>query len=1387
MSDNKYIAIYKFNKSVKNSMLNVISDLFKKSKVFRLFLYSLLGLLISILVITQVVFRFLIWPQLEVRKEQIEQIVSKELNIHATIGAIETHWEIFRPSFEITDISFSKDPNSSDTLKNKVLNIPKLSGILSWSSVWSGMPRFYYLQSEGITLTAERDSNGQWSVGGFPLSNSGSDTSVIEWILNERNLSTKLLQVTVIDDFEGNSVNVFTVDTFSLKNQARHHDINLNAYVKPTQGVLNFNGQFDHQALSNPSNWRNWAGEFNLDIKKINAANLLKITKLPIKSGSGQIEFEGKVKINKGLVETGRVILNANQLNVIWANKQPDLHLNKLQIDLKQHVEKNDQFIDVENFIWQFQDDTQKTHQISGLGIRVSPNSARDDINKATINAPEIPISELSRLIQSVPLPSKIFNPIYELKPKGVLQDFNFVWNKHPPDSPFLNKSKSHNEFEITGILKNIGWQKYGDLLPGVENLSGEIKSSLNEGYFKIDSPNLTLNSEYYFENNRVNLPPISGKVDWKKQDSEWLIHFEDILAKDKSSELMANGSYLTGTASNSDFLDLNIQVAKIGVSNLLGLIPKTIARTTFEYLRSTVSGGIMENSSVVIHGPTNKIPYTPKSENQFKLNINLKEGVYRPVAPNKKLKGEWPYLEKIQSTIDMDKNLIKIQASSGSYKGVVLKDISADMDIAKLPNTLNVKGSAKGPLGDFLQYLVATPIAYKWQPELKKMNFTGGVDIDLQLNHQFGEKENTKVNAQIGLTKNQIQWRNNPPGVISKGSILVDEHGLKKIDINGSFMGGPLLIKTNPGNEDQMDIKADLDSALLLELLAISEDISAETSQNLLAGKIGVQGNLIKKNNDNSINLNLDLKSTLINLPKPFFKSSGDPLQGNLKLNFLSSSKPLIDWQVKLGNYIQSSGEYSIDKINHASIAIGNSKLPNSLNGLQVAFDVDSIDLDKWIDFINHFEKNNPNYAERFNSKNPQETNNIPISIAGKTSKLSILGSEIIDLNIEANENQGDWSSTIKAKDIFGNLEWKSKKPDLPFGAIRADFKELKIPFIPSTNHSTSSTSSVSKNIPKATIRSLPSIDLTIGNLSFGKMQFGEIKLRGDATYMDWKLNELKTKNNSGELILNGLWDLPSGNDIGKTSLNFELLTSDVGEFLTSMDIAAKVVNRGKGNIQGNLSWQGSPIDFNTISLNGDIKLDVKNGSILQVDPGAAKLLGILSLQSLFKFATLNFEGSLGESIKSGTPFDEITASANVRRGNIRTNDFEMKSTLARITTRGIINLNRETQDLRVTIYPRINFGSATLAAFYFVTPIIGITTMIGQYLFSTGINKALQTDLLVQGDWKNPEVIPLDQSGKPLDQETLQNIRRKSLLNEPPKNPVDKKIPPTLNPSNP
>ena len=42
------------------------------------------------------------------------------------------------------------------------------------------------------------------------------------------------------------------------------------------------------------------------------------------------------------------------------------------------------------------------------------------------------------------------------------------------------------------------------------------------------------------------------------------------------------------------------------------------------------------------------------------------------------------------------------------------------------------------------------------------------------------------------------------------------------------------------------------------------------------------------------------------------------------------------------------------------------------------------------------------------------------------------------------------------------------------------------------------------------------------------------------------------------------------------------------------------------------------------------------------------------------------------------------------------------------------------------------------------------------------------MQTDYLIQGSWENPEVIPLDQKGQPLDAKTLETIRTRNLLKE-------------------
>jgi uncharacterized protein YhdP len=81
--------------------------------------------------------------------------------------------------------------------------------------------------------------------------------------------------------------------------------------------------------------------------------------------------------------------------------------------------------------------------------------------------------------------------------------------------------------------------------------------------------------------------------------------------------------------------------------------------------------------------------------------------------------------------------------------------------------------------------------------------------------------------------------------------------------------------------------------------------------------------------------------------------------------------------------------------------------------------------------------------------------------------------------------------------------------------------------------------------------------------------------------------------------------------------------------------------------------------------------------------------------------------------------------------------------------------------------VVPNLNAGSASVA-YTFVNPIIGLSTLIGQYLIADEVSKLFQLDYLVQGTWAAPQVIPLDTKGRPLDDNILKDIRDKSLLRQ-------------------
>ena len=73
--------------------------------------------------------------------------------------------------------------------------------------------------------------------------------------------------------------------------------------------------------------------------------------------------------------------------------------------------------------------------------------------------------------------------------------------------------------------------------------------------------------------------------------------------------------------------------------------------------------------------------------------------------------------------------------------------------------------------------------------------------------------------------------------------------------------------------------------------------------------------------------------------------------------------------------------------------------------------------------------------------------------------------------------------------------------------------------------------------------------------------------------------------------------------------------------------------------SFDGRLEWRGAPLSPHYPSMQGQLHVDVGAGQFLKADPGAAKLLGVLSLQSLPRRLTLDFR----DLFSAGFAFDFV------------------------------------------------------------------------------------------------------------------------------------------------
>jgi uncharacterized protein YhdP len=137
-------------------------------------------------------------------------------------------------------------------------------------------------------------------------------------------------------------------------------------------------------------------------------------------------------------------------------------------------------------------------------------------------------------------------------------------------------------------------------------------------------------------------------------------------------------------------------------------------------------------------------------------------------------------------------------------------------------------------------------------------------------------------------------------------------------------------------------------------------------------------------------------------------------------------------------------------------------------------------------------------------------------------------------------------------------------------------------------------------------------------------------------------------------------------------------------------------------------------------------------------MNPGAGKWLSVLSLQALPKHITLDFTDVFSE----GFQFDNINGNALIKNGVLDTQDFHIDGSSAKVTLKGSVNMNDETQNMRVRVLPTVG-DTVSLGVAFAAGPAIGVGTLLLNKVLGNPLDKLVSYEYNVSGTWTEPSVV--------------------------------------------
>lgn len=1261
--------------------------------------------------------RYLVLPHIQDYRQDVATLLSDSLGLKVEIAGISAAWQGLQPDLSLIGMQIY------DRQGRPALAFKSVEAVFSWSSLAHANLVLARLEIASPTLSVRREADGRIYVAGIALNPESQDTRASDWLLAQHRVVIRDAHISWNDALRGAPTLDLSHVNFLLENSGRRHNFGLTAEPPAHMAArLDIRGDLRGRDVARLSEWY---GQLYATTEFADLAVWRQWLDYPLQlpQGSGALRLWLGVDQGQLVSASGDVALRDVRLRLV--NDLPELHLVRLagHLSLAGNLSAPFSGAGFQAVAKGLSLETKEGLRLSptNFAVRITPPSKgliREKPAQGELSANQLDLDTLRGLAAYLPLDAALRKRLEDLAPHGRLADLRLTWQ---------GGADAVAAYSLRGRFERLGLAAMGGT-PGFEGFSGSVEGTDKGGAVLLDSRDAALDLPTVFPEPRLALDHVKAKLAWKTEGKELQLDLKNLSFQNKDADGFASGTYRYRPGEKG-IIDLTAQLTRGEGKAVWRYMPLVVNKETHDWLREGILGGTSRETKLRLKGDLKDFPFVDGKPGIFQVTVKF-SGASLHYAP------DWPDIQDISGDLLFEGRRMLIHGDKARLYGVTLSNVTAELpNLEASDEVMIISGRAAGPTKDFLRFTNESPVAERIEHFTEGMGAEGSGNLQLSLNLPLRHLQDSTVRGDYQFVNNRlVPDPDLPPLTEINGRLQFTGNGVTVKNATGHILGGPLTLSATTRSDGAVAVTAQGS----LSVASLRRTLDLPLLENL-SGTANWRGNIAIRHRNADLVLDSSLVGIASSLPEPFNKSAADAMP--LRLERMQIPATAQDGRKRdtlrasfgraLALQLQRRQEGDRTVVESGTVALQSPPRgakaaptlpPPARNGVVVVANLDKLNLDFWRTALSSGNGNGNGKA-----KGAVE-GSFPISSLDlKTGELMAFGRSFPNLELHALGLDGNWQVKLASRDVAGDLSWSSRGK----GRLQARLRQLTL----------GEAKEGAMQAAQEPLRQLPALDVQVENFRLRSMDLGKLELDAVNRGGIWQMRRIALSNPEAKLTGSGEWRIQAPSDSAlraagtDTLLNFKLESTNIGKLLERLGYPGTVKN-GSAKLEGDLAWSGPPTSVDYPSLQGKLNMNASRGQFAKLNPGVGRLLGILSLQSLPRRISLDFN----DIFSQGFAFDSIVGDVQVAHGIFASQNLRIQGPAADILMSGDADVTAETQNLLVKVRPSL--GESLSVGTMLINPAVGVATYVAQKLLKDPLGKILEFDYRVTGSWSEPKV---------------------------------------------